>query len=234
MQLFFLPSLSTELIELNAEESRHIVKVLRKRAGDRIQFTDGRGNMAEAVLEDTSKQLCKARIIEVKFIPEPLPRLHLGIAPTKNHDRLEWCIEKCTEIGLSSIVPLICDYSERPALKVDRLHKIIQSAIKQSQQFHLPILHELQSFSNFVHEHKSTGAKYIAWCGDAHKSLVSELLPASETTILIGPEGDFSEAEIQQAWNNGYKSLSLGHNRLRTETAAIMACAAFQTINLQP
>jgi 16S rRNA (uracil1498-N3)-methyltransferase len=232
MQLFFISEFPSGDIELDAEESRHIIKVLRKRAGDSIQFTDGKGMLAQAVLTSTDKHSCIAKIISKQQIERPRPLLHIGIAPTKNHDRFEWCIEKCTEIGISSITPLLCEHSERPQLKFDRLQKIVQSALKQSNQYYTPHLAPLTTFTDFIKNNDSPGSKFIAWCGDGDKSTPGQIPTNTDTTILIGPEGDFSQSEISLALAEGYKSLSLGNNRLRTETAALMACAAFQTVNL--
>ena len=227
MQLFYAAELhpGTTLLSLNKEESRHLAKVLRKTEGDYVQFTDGKGNAYTMELTLVTPHKCQLKVREITP-KEPLPyQLHMAVAPTKMNDRYEWFLEKATEIGISEITPIICTHSERKIVKASRFQRILESAMKQSLQYHLPILHEAVSFSDFIHQHKGENT-FIAHCEDTTKNaLVSSVsnLNAPVVTILIGPEGDFSEPEIELALENKYIPVHLGRNRLRTETAGIAA-----------
>jgi 16S rRNA (uracil1498-N3)-methyltransferase len=233
MNLFFQPSLTpgsvNSLIALDAEESAHCVRVLRKRPGDEIHLTDGKGNIYLARLEDDHIKHCSIQILSVQATQRRGFRLHIAIAPTKNTDRFEWFLEKATEIGIDEITPVICEHSERTVLRTDRLQKILVAAMKQSMNLYLPQLNEPIRFSEFISKSQS-GSQYIAYVEEKQElSLKSEYLPGSDALILIGPEGDFSNAEVRKALHAGYKAVSLGPSRLRTETAGIVAC---MTVNL--
>ena len=227
MQLFYTAELTPETISLslNKEESRHLTKVLRKKEGDQVQFTDGKGYAYEMELTLATTYKCQLEVINVTQ-KEPLPyRLHMAVAPTKMNDRYEWFLEKATELGVSKITPIICSRSERKVIKIARYQKIVESAMKQSLQYHLPILHAAVTFSDFVHNH-SGKQTFIAHCEETErKPLAASIVKtdAPEVTILIGPEGDFSDREIEMALANKYLPVHLGRNRLRTETAAITA-----------
>ncbi|CAM3406787.1 16S rRNA (uracil(1498)-N(3))-methyltransferase [Aequorivita lipolytica] len=228
MQLFYNPNISenSKEITFDKEESRHIVKVLRMTEGDTFKITNGKGSFFNAEISKANPKGCLVKIVS-KEKQAPLPyQLHLAVAPTKLNDRYEWFLEKATEIGISEITPIICDHSERKVIKRERYEKIIQSAAKQSLKAYLPKLNEAISFNNFINsEVASESLKCIAHCEETDKkSLKSVLIPNKKTTILIGPEGDFSSEEIALAKKNGYVPVTLGESRLRTETAAIVAC----------
>ncbi|MBF6607313.1 MAG: 16S rRNA (uracil(1498)-N(3))-methyltransferase [Flavobacterium sp.] len=226
MQLFYTPEITeeTKSFTFDREESKHIIKVLRKIAGDKLLVTNGLGFTFETVITLGSDTKCTVDII--KAIPSDPPKynLHLAVAPTKMNDRYEWFLEKATEFGIHEITPLICDRSERKIIKLDRYEKILQSAMKQSLQSYLPKLNVPVPFSAFVKENNH-GLRLIAHCEESDKTSLKEVLPTDQKIIiLIGPEGDFSEKEIRTALENNYIPVSLGNTRLRTETAAIAAC----------
>jgi len=226
MQLFYNPDVSENdtIFNFNKEESRHIVKVLRKKQGDVLQLTNGRGWLFNSQLITAEQKHCTAKIISKEFFKTKGFNLHLAVAPTKMNDRFEWFLEKATEIGVDTITPILCDHSERKVIKEDRFQKIIQSAMKQSLQFHLPQLHPLTPFTDFINR-GFEGQKFIAHCEDTDRtSLKSLLKPKSDVLILIGPEGDFSVKEIALALQNNFIPVTLGNTRLRTETAAVVGC----------
>lgn len=226
MQLFYHPHISENnpQILFTKDESRHITKVLRKTTGDLLQLTNGKGYLFTAKLVSAHFKQCAAQVIS-KELQAPLPyRLHLAVAPTKMNDRYEWFLEKATEIGVHTITPIICDRSERKVIKPERFEKIVQSATKQSLQCYMPTLNPAQSFKEFIAQSFS-GQCYIAHCDDLEKTALKTVLkPCDAVTILIGPEGDFSVKEIKIAIENKFIPVTLGDTRLRTETAAIVAC----------
>lgn len=235
MQLFYNPNISEESSEIvfDKEESRHIVKVLRMKEGDTLKITNGTGSFFDAEIILVTPKQCVAKILkEEKLAPLPY-HLHLAVAPTKLNDRYEWFLEKATEIGVSEITPIICDHSERKTIKLERYEKILQSAMKQSLKAHLPVLNEAISFKTFIaSENTDERIRCIAHCEEVDKtSLKSVLQPGTKTTILIGPEGDFSSEEIALALKAGFLPVSLGNSRLRTETAAVVACHSVAFIN---
>jgi len=234
MQLFYNPSLAkdTKLLSFDKVESRHIIKVLRKKEGDLLQITNGNGLLFEAVIFEANEKHCSVTITSISEKPKSHPYyLHIAIAPTKLNERFEWFLEKATEIGVDEITPLLCEHSERKLVKSDRLEKILISASKQSLHFHHPKLNELTPFSNFLAQ-EFKGLKLIAHCDDQDKIPLKQLVkPNERVTILIGPEGDFSLKEIKLALKNAYKSVSLGNSRLRTETAGVVACHSIAFIN---
>ena len=227
MQLFYNPNITENAKEVvfDKEESRHISKVLRKIEGDTLNLTNGKGYFFKATLLSTNPKKCVAIINKVEKQP-PLPyHLHLAVAPTKLNDRYEWFLEKATEIGVSEITPIICDHSERKVIKHSRYEKIIQSAMKQSLKAYIPVLHSAISFSEFIASKRTEELKLIAHCQESEKSSLKSLLDPKKTLlILIGPEGDFSNQELLLAKKEGVIHISLGTSRLRTETAAIIAC----------
>ena len=235
MQLFYNPDISesTNEITFDKEESRHIVKVLRMQNGDVFKITNGKGSFFKAEITSANPKACMVKILSEEF-QHPLPyQLHLVVAPTKLNDRYEWFLEKATEIGVTEITPIICDHSERKKIKPERYEKILQSAMKQSLKAYLPILNEAISFKEFINSKKtSTDLKLIAHCEETDKkTLKSVLLPNKKLTILIGPEGDFSSEEIKLAKNANFIPVTLGESRLRTETAAVVACHSVAFIN---
>ena len=233
MQLFYNSDINTALKEFSfdKEESKHIVKVLRKTEGDTLHVTNGLGMLFTTQITLASDTKCTVKIINVAQQEKPKYHLHLAVAPTKLNDRYEWFLEKATEIGIAEITPIICDNSERKFIKTDRFEKIIQTAMKQSNQFYLPILNESVSFGTFV-EKQIIGQKFIAHCEATTKKSLKEILKTNkDIAMLIGPEGDFSSKEIQQATSNGFIAVTLGNTRLRTETAAIVACHTVVLLN---
>ena len=233
MQLFYNPNIAenAETFSFDKEESRHIIKVLRKKDTDILFVTNGLGFCFETKITLASDTKCTVKIIAVKK-SEPLKyRIHLAVAPTKMNDRFEWFLEKATEIGISEITPIICDHSERKQIKTDRFDKIIQSAMKQSKQYFLPKLNEPSMFKDFVQQ-QNEGLLFIAHCEETEKKFLKNFLqPNEDVTILIGPEGDFSNKEILWAIENKFVPISLGNTRLRTETAAIVACHSVAFVN---
>ncbi|MEM9000709.1 MAG: 16S rRNA (uracil(1498)-N(3))-methyltransferase [Bacteroidota bacterium] len=233
MQLFYNPLLDNSFKQFffNSEESRHIVKVLRKQEGDHLQITNGRGTIFKAELLIADPRKSKAQIVSEDTVIPRLHSLHLAVAPTKMNDRFEWFLEKATEIGVNEITPIQCERSERKIIKPERFERVLQSAMKQSLQAYLPKLHPLMSFQDFI-AHKHQGLKFIAHCENGEKMEFRRSVAADKPiTILIGPEGDFSHHEINQAHQHAYIPVSLGRNRLRTETAAIVACTTVAIIN---
>ncbi|MEH6763047.1 MAG: 16S rRNA (uracil(1498)-N(3))-methyltransferase [Aequorivita antarctica] len=235
MQLFYTPNISenSKEITFDKEESRHIVKVLRMKEGDSFKITNGKGSFFDAEVISANPKGCLVKIISEE-VQQPLSyQLHIAVAPTKLNDRYEWFLEKATEIGISEITPIICDHSERKVIKSERYEKILQSAMKQSLKAYLPILNEAVSFKNFVTSEKTTESlKCIAHCEETDKkSLKSVLIPKKKVIILVGPEGDFSNEEIEFAKTNGFVPVTLGESRLRTETAAIVACHSVAFMN---
>ncbi|MCB4800109.1 16S rRNA (uracil(1498)-N(3))-methyltransferase [Neotamlana laminarinivorans] len=233
MQLFYNPDItdSTAEFTFNKDESRHIVKVLRKNIGDRLYITNGNGWLFTAEIFVSNINKCVAKIISKTFKEKHNYNLHLAVAPTKMNDRYEWFLEKATEIGIDSITPIICDHSERKVVKIDRFERILQSAVKQSLQYYMPKLNQAITFSEFLKQNFN-GDLFIAHCEETNKkSLKSLLKPSTNITILIGPEGDFSNKEIEAAIKNKFIPVTLGETRLRTETAAIVACHSVAFIN---
>jgi len=233
MQLFYNPTINeaTENFTFDKEESKHIIKVMRKKGGDKLYVTNGLGYLFESEIVVDSEIKCTVKIIGFEKAESPKYHLHLAVAPTKMNDRYEWFLEKATEIGIQEITPIICDHSERKIIKMDRFQKIIESAMKQSLHYYLPKLNEPIFLKDFFKK-EIIGQKFIAHCEESDKkTLKSQLISNENVTILIGPEGDFSVKEIEMALNHKYNPISLGETRLRTETAAIVACHSVVFIN---
>jgi len=227
MQLFYNPEISetAENFFFDREESKHIIKVLRKKEGDNLFVTNGLGYVFKTEIILASDTKCQVKIISSEKSERLKYKLHLAVAPTKMNDRFEWFLEKATELGVTEITPIICDHSERKIIKTDRFDKIILSAMKQSLQSYLPKLNDPIAFKDFIKLQKPEGLNLIAHCEETDKkSLKNVLKPNENVTILIGPEGDFSEKEINLALENNYIPVTLGNTRLRTETAAVIAC----------
>lgn len=226
MQLFYNPNISENDTSFNfdKDESRHIVKVLRKNTGDVLQITNGKGWLFEGELILANIKNCSVNITSKALKEKRSYNLHLAVAPTKINDRYEWFLEKATEIGIETITPIICDHSERKMVKTERFEKIIQSAMKQSLHCFLPKLNKPVAFKDFI-SHTFSGQKFIAHCEETDKtSLKSQLQTHQDCIILIGPEGDFSVKEIEIALQHNFIPVTLGETRLRTETAALAAC----------
>ena len=230
MSFFFQPKVQQGVLELDREESRHCVKVLRKQKGDRIKITDGKGYFYEASVSKADPKACGFEVINQEYVePDPF-HIHVALAPTKNLDRTEWFVEKAVEIGVHKISFILCDNSERKVLKTERLIRKAVSAMKQAQRSRLPQMHELISFQKLV-QRQNAGYQLVAYLDDEpSKTLVEAVEPESDYLVLIGPEGDFSNAEIELARQQGFTTISLGNSRLRTETAGIAACHTLQLI----
>lgn len=236
MQLFYNPDIdeTTETFSFDKEESRHIIKVLRKKDSDILHVTNGLGLLFETEITLASDNKCIVEVLSIKKTPEPKYRLHLAVAPTKMNDRFEWFLEKATEIGIQEITPVFCDRSERKVINLERFEKIILSAMKQSNETYLPKLNEAISFKEFIKQQKE-GLQLIAHCEETDKKSLKEVLkPNENVTILIGPEGDFSDKEIALALENKFQPVALGNTRLRTETAAVVACHSVVFFNETP
>ena len=230
LPFFYTESVSSinNIIVLNEENSRHIVQVLRMAEGRQINITDGLGTICTAEIVEAHKKKCTVKIIDTLKQIAPAKKVCIAISPVKNSSRFEWFLEKATEIGVTEIVPLICERTEKQYLKYDRLRGILISAMLQSQQSWLPVLHEPIKFEKFVEENKSNH-KFIAHCEEQNKTSLKEITGQlsneiiTQSLILIGPEGDFSKEEIAIALQNNFVPISLGQTRLRTETAAMVA-----------
>ncbi|RUT70043.1 16S rRNA (uracil(1498)-N(3))-methyltransferase [Flavobacterium cupreum] len=233
MQLFYNPNIdeTTESFSFDKEESRHIIKVLRKKDSDILHVTNGLGFLFETEITLASDNKCTVQVLSVTKAVQPKFKLHLAVAPTKMNDRYEWFLEKATEIGVQEITPVFCDRSERKNINPERFEKIILSAMKQSNETFLPKLNPAISFKEFIKQ-QNEGLQLIAHCEETDKKSLKEVLkPNENVTILIGPEGDFSEKEIALALENNFKPVALGNTRLRTETAALVACHSIVFFN---
>ena len=227
MALFYAPDI-TDNWELPEEEAAHSLRVLRLGVGSEIEITDGKGHFYKAEISSIVGKHC---FVEAKETIEQLKgwqgRVHIAIAPTKNIDRIEWMVEKAVEIGLDEITFLNCRFSERKVVKTDRIERIVVSAMKQSLKPFKTQVNELVDFKKFIAQ-PTEGAKYIAHCYESEKLLLKDALQFGEdATILIGPEGDFSPEEVELAIKAGYRPISLGNSRLRTETAGLVACHTY-------
>jgi len=234
MQLFYTPDIEPSHPQyfLSEEESKHCIKVLRLEAGAQVQLIDGRGGLYTAEIKDAHP---KRTILQITNVITEYHRrnhfLHIAVAPTKNIERLEWFLEKATEIGIDEISLIICQRSERKEVKTDRLNKIITAAIKQSLKAYHPVLNEPQTFNKFLAK-TFDGQKFIAHCDKGEKlSLSTGIKKQGKYLVLIGPEGDFSPNEIDDALQSGFKAITLGESRLRTETAALEACFELNFLN---
>ncbi len=233
MQLFYTPAITSETsrFEFDKDESRHIVKVLRKKEGDTLATTNGKGYIFNCTIVEAHPQHCKAEVTATVRKHSKRYHLHMAVALTKHNSRYEWFLEKATEIGVHEITPLICSRSERKSANSARLEKVIETAMKQSLRAFLPKLNPPTSFKEYIEEQRP-GLCFIAHCVEKEKTDLKRRLGADQdVVILIGPEGDFTLDEIGQACDKGYRPVSLGESRLRTETAAIMACATVVVIN---
>ncbi len=231
MHVFYTPDIKITG-ELPKEEAQHCTRVLRLSSGDEVMLTDGKGFFYRARIDNITNKSCSVEILET-ISQQPLWKghLHIAMAPTKNMDRTEWFVEKATEIGFDELTFLKCRYSERKVIKTERITKILISAIKQSLKARLPILNEMTDFNTFI-EKPFNGQKFIAHCYNSEKKALKEILHKNEDAlVLIGPEGDFSEEEVQKAVSKGFIPINLGPSRLRTETAALVACHILNLYN---
>ena len=230
---FFAPDIEQTLM-LPESDSQHCIRVLRRRAGDEIEVIDGRGNSYTCRIVDPHSKHTVVEIVEKR--PTPLPwdyQISIAVAPTKLMDRMEWMTEKLTEIGVNSITPLLCEHSERKEIKTERLEKIAVSAMKQSLKSTLPTINPMTPIAAFAKSVPGDYDKFVAYCDrNIERVLLSKSVkPNRNTVVLIGPEGDFSPSEISMLLDNGFKPVSLGDCRLRTETAAVNACDTIHIVN---
>lgn len=232
MHLFYTPDITSEFYTLSEEESKHCIKVLRLQPSDLVYLLDGRGGFytAEIFTPHPKRTLLKIVSSQLEY-GKRNHYLHIAVAPTKNLDRIEWFLEKATEIGIDEITPIICDRSERKEVKIERLNKIITSAVKQSIKAYHPKLNAPTRLKDLLSAPFS-GQRFIAHCIEDEKtSLTDKLIKHSSYQVLIGPEGDFTPLEVSQALEAGFLPVSLGASRLRTETAALAACFEVNFLN---
>lgn len=230
MNLFYLPKISEGINHLDQEESHHVVKVLRKLVGDELTITDGKGMLYQVTINTADPKKCLFDIVTKKEQPKRNHYTHIAIAPTKNADRIEWFVEKAVEIGIDEISFMLCQTSERKTINLDRVEKIAISAMKQSQQAWLPKLNPMLPFKDLLQN--SSSQKFIGFVDSSNPThLKNAAKPKNSYLVLIGPEGDFSNEELTSAIENGFEKISLGANRLRTETAGLVACHIFHLLN---
>jgi 16S rRNA (uracil1498-N3)-methyltransferase len=234
MNLFFTSEIENEIACFKEDEARHVIQVLRKRAGDTIEFVDGQGHWFEAEITEVNRSMFFAKVLSERNIEKPdRKKIKIAIAPTKNIDRFEWFLEKATEIGIDEITPLICANSERTTLRTERLEKVLIAAMKQSLKASLPRLNKSIHFGDFIRTLDFIADDiFVAHCrSHALPHLKHNYSPGKDVCILIGPEGDFSRDEVDDAERAGCLSVSLGNTRLRTETAGIVACHLINLLN---
>jgi 16S rRNA (uracil1498-N3)-methyltransferase len=233
MQLFFHQNIQDSTFNLDAEESRHLIKVLRKQQGDRVNFTDGKGCLFECTIIDPNPKKANIQIDQRLFTPEDDYYIHLAISPTKNSERMEWMVEKLTEIGVHEITFMESEHSERSKLKLDRLEKKIIAACKQSLKTRVPKLNPVTPMIELVQNKKfDEYQRFIAYVDKENDQHLFEKIEKDRAyLILIGPEGDFSQQELQLAFDHIFHPCSLGKSRLRSETAGVAAVHTIQLVN---
>ncbi len=227
MHLFFSRNISDSLVVLPEDESLHAVKVLRLTENTEVGVIDGKGNLYICKIVKAHAKKCELTVIKHDYFKqERKRRIHVAIAPTKNSDRIEWFVEKAVELGIDKITFLYCEHSERKSMNMERTERVALAALKQSQQYYQPTMVDMVKLSTFVEEHKSVPNKFIAHLDDSNrKDFAIEIQQPADVLIMIGPEGDFSKLEIDYAISNGFVPVTLGKNRLRTETAGVFAVA---------
>lgn len=233
MNLFYAPDISGGEYTLAQEESKHLVRVLRMQAGDEVTLTDGKGYFYFCRIDEAGPKACRVKIIrKTRGNDRHARMIHMAVAPTKNISRYEWFLEKATEIGIGHITPLICEHSERKQVKTERLERVLVAAMKQSLKSTLPRLEQPVKFSDFINR-PMEGEKYIAYIDpEVTEELSKVYTKGRPALILIGPEGDFSPEEVALAMQKGFRPVRLGLSRLRTETAAVVACHTVNLVNL--
>jgi 16S rRNA (uracil1498-N3)-methyltransferase len=231
VNLFYQPGLPDGICYLDPEESRHVIKVLRKKKGDPIRLTDGMGTFYDATINHPDAYRCTFDLHQNISVPENNYRIHIAISPTKNSDRIEWFVEKAVEFGVDEVTLMECDHTERQHVKIERLEKMAVSAMKQSLKARLPIINRLTSFQDVIRGASAT-EKFIAHVDHENPNQLKNLVaPGASYLVLIGPEGDFSLAELTLAESNNFKKVGLGPSRLRTETAGLAACHILNLAN---
>ena len=230
-QYFYSTQIYDKFLILPEDEAHHALKVLRKKRGDKIIVVDGNGGLYEALFENENIQNCNLKIINNQEGGRPTHNIHIGISPPKSHDRLEWFIEKSVEIGIQEISFILTQNSERKNIKFNRILKCAISSMKQSLKTYLPKINDMVSAKEFI-VNCSNHEKYIAFLSEnLNQHLLKSASAQNDYCILIGPEGDFSSSEIERSQKFGFKPVSLGENRLRTETAGVTACHILNLIN---
>ena len=223
LPIFFLENyINTDILTLNEDTSKHVVQVLRMKPLEKLQLTDGAGNLLTAEVMDDHKKKCTVRVIQKQFITKKKAEISIGMALLKNAGRFEWFLEKATEIGVTEIIPLLTDRTEKQHFKFDRTRQILISAMMQSKQVWLPMLHSPTDVSKVIST-SNYETKLIAHCEEEQKAVVTDFRKKESIQILIGPEGDFSKEEITTAKEQFFVPVTLGDTRLRTETAGIVA-----------
>ena len=232
MDIFYLDKIGSGEAMPSQDESLHAVKVLRLKEGDPVLLVDGKGSLHEGRIKEAHPKHCLVSLLSVmRDFEKRSYSLHIGMAPTKNNERTDWFLEKATEIGIDEFSPLICRYSERRQINLSRLQKVAISAMKQSLKAFLPVIHPEVPFERFIRI-PYDGKKFIAHCYPGEKPHLKDVISANQNiTILIGPEGDFSPEEVSLARQQGFQEISLGKSRLRTETAALVACHTAALVN---
>ena len=225
LPFFYQPEIiAAPALLLSEETSKHCIQVLRMKEGEQLQLTDGKGNGYRAFIAKSDKRHCEVSVIESTFQSPQTRQISIGISLLKNANRFEWFLEKATEMGISEIIPLLCQRTERQHFRLDRMQQILIAAMLQSQQVWLPVLHQPINVQTII-QSATQSQKLIAHCEDGDKQNISNLATANSVQIIIGPEGDFTKDEINLALQNGYQATSLGNTRLRTETAGVVAAA---------
>jgi len=209
---------------LSEETSKHCVQVLRMKAGEPLQLTDGKGHLITAAITEADKKQCVVTVTQTQFTERPARRVCIAISLLKNANRFEWFLEKATEMGVAEIVPLLCARTEKQRFRWDRMQHILVAAMLQSEQTWLPVLHEPKSVDEVIAS-TTYGQKLVAHCAEQMKQSINELPVSNDVQLLIGPEGDFTLTEIQMALTHGFEAVTLGNTRLRTETAGVVASA---------
>ncbi len=236
MQIFYVPDIKGNTCMMDENESKHSIRVLRMVKGDKLKLVDGHGTLYEGIISDPDPAGCKITITgATRNFEKRDYKLHIAISPIKNHDRFAWFVEKSVEIGVDEITPVICRNTEKKGIRIDRLNNIIISAMKQSIKAFKPVLNAPVTFSEFINTDFS-GIKMVAHCNHLYnRSKIDQVYNKNkDAVILIGPEGDFSEEELDQAFKHDFKSIHFGNSRLRTETAGIAACHSVYFINQHP
>lgn len=221
---FFVEQLEDKTIQLAEDTSKHMISVLRMQRGEEVLLTDGKGSKARARIADDNRKRCVVEILSVETDGELQPKVTIAISITKNASRFEWFLEKATEMGVGEMIPLLCERTEKEKFRYDRMNGILISAMLQSQQTRLPLLHHPTTFAEVVKKQKRE-QNFIAHCLPEQKQQLSSLIHHLPSIILIGPEGDFTPAEIQLALEQQFMPVALGNTRLRTETAGLVAAA---------
>lgn len=230
MQMFYTDQIFDQQAIFAHEEMKHLTHSLRKKEGDTVFFTDGKGSLYSGLLDSVSRHEARVNIVEKQFFPKNEPAFQLLIAPTKQHERIELIVEKATEMGIQRITPVVVKHAERTSIRQDRLEKVAISAMKQSLQYHLPVIDPLTDFDTIL-KTPYDGVSLIGYCeGDDRQTLSASIVRGRPSRCFIGPEGDFTEKEVSKALAAGFTKITLGQSRLRTETAAIFVCAAFKLI----